>query len=55
MFGVFFVYVYDGGSYIKLSDVGEFLWIFLFFGFLFNSLVVGYSIRLFSIFGSLRF
>ncbi len=54
-FGFSFLYLYDFGSYIKLSDVGEFLWIFLFFGFLFNRLVVGYSIRLFKISGSLRF
>jgi len=55
LFGLFFFYVYDNGSYIKLSDVSESLWMFLFFGFLFNSLVVGYSIRLYRVFGSLRF
>jgi hypothetical protein len=54
-FGIFFLYLYDFGNYVKLTDVGEHLWMFLFFSFLFNSLVVGYSISLFKISGSLRF
>lgn len=54
-FRVFVVYFYDSGIIRKFSDVGEFLWIFLFFRFLFNRLVAGYSLNLFKVFGSLRF
>jgi hypothetical protein len=35
--------------------VGEFLWMMLFFRFFFNRLVMGYSVNLFKISGSLRF
>lgn len=49
------VYLFDLGNFSKFSDVGENLWIFLFFRFLFNSLVIGYSLRLFKVSGSLRF
>ena len=45
----------DLGVYSKFSDVGEFIWIYLFFRFLFNRLVIGYSLNLFKISGSLRF
>lgn len=53
--GFFCVYMVDSGFWSKFRDVGEFLWIFLFFGFLFNVLVTGYSLSLFKISGSLRF
>jgi len=55
IFGIFIIYLYDRGVIRKFSDVGEFLWIFLFFRFLFNRLVVGYSLNLFKVSGSLRF
>lgn len=54
-FSLFFFYLYDSGSFVKFSDIGEFLWIYLFFRFLFNRLVIGYSLNLFKISGSLRF
>ena len=53
--GVFMVIMYDSGLVSKFRDVGEFLWIYLFFRFLFNSLVRGYSLNLFKVSGSLRF
>lgn len=55
IFGLIMVYYYDLGNFSKFSDVGESLWIFLFFRFLFNRLVIGYSLRLFKVSGSLRF
>jgi len=55
MFGFFFISLFDRGLYSKFSDVGEFMWIYLFFAFLFNSLVAGYSLNLFKVSGSLRF
>ena len=55
LFSIFIVYFYDSGLIRKFSDVGEFLWIFLFFRFLFNRLVAGYSLNLFKVAGSLRF
>jgi hypothetical protein len=53
--GIFIIYIYDYGLWRKFRDVGEFLWIFLFFSFLFNRLVITYSLNLFKISGSLRF
>ena len=55
LLGIFVFYIYDPGLYVRFSDVGEFIWIFLFFRFLFNSLVIVYSLNLFKISGSLRF
>nr|YP_003331186.1 NADH dehydrogenase subunit 6 [Rotaria rotatoria]ACT21455.1 NADH dehydrogenase subunit 6 [Rotaria rotatoria] len=55
LLGVFVVYFYDSGLMSKFSDIGEFMWMYLFFSFLFNSLVAGYSLNLFKISGSLRF
>lgn len=53
--GIFLVFIFDSGLYRNFSNIGEFLWIFLFFSFLFNSLVMGYSLNLFKVSGSLRF
>ena len=53
--GFFSIYLFDSGLYSKFSDVGEFLWIYLFFSFLFNVLVMRYSLNLFKVSGSLRF
>ena len=47
--------VFDLGAYSKFSDVSDSLWIYLYFRFLFNSLVIVYSLNLFKISGSLRF
>jgi hypothetical protein len=55
LLGFFIIYLYDLGLYRKFSDIGEFFWIYLFFRFLFNSLVIGYSLNLFKVSGSLRF
>lgn len=55
LFRIVIVYLFDLGNFSKFLDVGENLWIFLFFSFLFNSLVIGYSLRLFKVSGSLRF
>nr|AFQ97022.1 NADH dehydrogenase subunit 6 [Macrotrachela quadricornifera]AFQ97023.1 NADH dehydrogenase subunit 6 [Macrotrachela quadricornifera]AFQ97024.1 NADH dehydrogenase subunit 6 [Macrotrachela quadricornifera]AFQ97025.1 NADH dehydrogenase subunit 6 [Macrotrachela quadricornifera]AFQ97028.1 NADH dehydrogenase subunit 6 [Macrotrachela quadricornifera] len=55
LLGFFSVIVYDIGLYSKFSDIGEFMWMFLFFSFLFNSLIMCYSLNLFKISGSLRF
>ena len=53
--GVFIIFLFDSGVFVKFADVGESLWIYLFFRFLFNGLVISYSINLFKISGSLRF
>ena len=53
--GFFLIFIYDLGLYSKFSDIGEYLWIYLFFSFLFNRLVIGYSLNLFKVRGSLRF
>ena len=55
LFRIFVVYFYDSGIFRKFSDVGEFMWIYLFFRFLFNRLVMTYSLNLFKVSGSLRF
>lgn len=56
IFFVFFVLIlFDSGYYSKFSDIGEFLWMYLFLRFLFNSLVIRYSLNLFKVSGSLRF
>lgn len=55
LLGFFIVYLYDYGVFRKFSDIGESLWIYLFFRFLFNSLVISYSLNLFKVSGSLRF
>jgi len=48
-------FLWDRGFYRKFGDLGEFIWIYLFFRILFNSLVIVYSLRLFKVSGSLRF
>ena len=53
--GTFIFYMCDSGVYSKFSDLGEYMWIYLFFRFLFNALVIGYSVNLFKVSGSLRF
>lgn len=53
--GIFLVFMFDSGMYSNFSSVGEFMWIYLFFRFLFNVLVIGYSLNLFKVSGSLRF
>lgn len=53
--GVFVIYIFDSGLFSKFTDVGEFLWIYLFFSVLFNFLVTTYSLNLFKVSGSLRF
>lgn len=55
LLGFFFVFLFDSGLYSNFSRIGEFLWIYLFFSFMFNSLVMGYSLNLFKVSGSLRF
>ena len=55
LFSLFRIMLFDLGSFSKFSDIGEYLWIYLFFSFLFNSLVIGYSLNLFKVSGSLRF
>lgn len=55
LFGFFVYYFFDLGLLTKFSDIGQYLWIYLFFSFLFNSLVSLYSLNLFKISGSLRF
>jgi hypothetical protein len=55
LFMIVVIYFYDGGLMRKFSDVGEWMWMYLFFRFLFNRLVVGYSLNLFKVSGSLRF
>lgn len=54
-FSLVVLYLFDIGNFSKFSDIGEGLWIYLFFSFLFNRLVMGYSLNLFKISGSLRF
>lgn len=51
----FFIIIYDSGSFIKIADVGEYFWIYLFFRVLFSLLVTIYSLNLFKSNGSLRF
>lgn len=53
--GVFIMRLFDLGIFSKFSDVGEFMWMYFFFRFLFNVLVRSYSLNLFQISGSLRF
>lgn len=58
LFLVFFFviyYVFDVGLTIKFRDVGEFLWIYLFFRIVFSFLVTIYSLNLYKNSGSLRF
>jgi len=55
LLGGFRIFLMDMGRISKFRDVGEFLWIFLFFRFLFNRLVTSYSLNLFKMRGSLRF
>jgi len=51
----FSIYFLDRGIFRNFRDIGEFLWIYLFFRIMFNRLVIGYSLNLFKIAGSLRF
>jgi hypothetical protein len=53
--GFFLFYIIDRGAMRKFIDVGEFMWIYLFFRFIFNILINSYSLNLFKISGSLRF
>ena len=53
--GMIIFYIFDSGVMTKFSDVGDYLWMYLFFGFLFNRLVITYSLNLFKVSGSLRF
>lgn len=55
LFGLVTMYLFDQGNFVKFSDVGEYIWMYLFFRFLFNGLVIGYSMTLFKVAGSLRF
>lgn len=55
IFGFFLVFLFDLGLHSKFSDIGEYLWIYLFFSFMFNRLVTNYSLILFKVSGSLRF
>ncbi len=55
LFGFVGIYIYDHGIIAKFTDIGERLWIYLFFSFLFNALVMNYSLNLFKVSGSLRF
>ena len=58
LFLIFFsviYYVFDAGLSVKFSDVGEFLWIYLFFSIVFSFLVTIYSLNLYKNRGSLRF
>ena len=55
LFSLLIFFVYDLGIFSNFSDVGEYLWIYLFFRFLFNVLVISYSLNLFKVSGSLRF
>lgn len=54
-FILFVVSLLDLGIFSKFSDIGEFIWMYLFFRFMFNSLIISYSLNLFKISGSLRF
>ena len=53
-FIIFLIIVFDLGVFRKFSDVREYMWMYLFFAFLFNSLVTGYSLNLYKVSGSLR-
>jgi hypothetical protein len=55
LLGGVIIYLFDQGNIGKFSDIGEFLWIYLFFSLLFNRLVIAYSLNLFKVSGSLRF
>ena len=55
IFSFRFIFLYDRGRLSKIFDVGEYLWIFLFFGTVFRNLVNLYSLNLFKVSGSLRF
>ena len=54
-FGLSFMYLFDLGVFIKFSDIGDFLWIYIFFSVIFRILVTVYSLNLFKVSGSLRF
>ena len=49
------IIIFDLGLWRNIFDVGEYLWIFLFFSLLFRRLVNVYSLMLFKVRGSLRF
>lgn len=55
IFSLSLIYLYDLGIYIKFRDVGDFMWIYIFFRVVFRILVTSYSLNLFKISGSLRF
>jgi hypothetical protein len=55
LFCLFVFYIVDLGLVSKFRDLGEHLWIYLFFRFLFNRLITIYCLNLFKISGSLRF
>lgn len=54
-FRCFVLILFDLGVYAKFSDVGDYMWMYLFLSLLFNSLVTRYSLNLFKNRGSLRF
>lgn len=54
-FGIVIIFMFDLGVWSKFSDVGEHLWMYLYFRFLFNRLITVYTLNLFKISGSLRF
>lgn len=53
--GVGSLLLFDLGGFRKFRDIGEFLWMYLYFALLFSNLVNVYSLRLFKVRGSLRF
>lgn len=53
--GIFLMRLFDLGYFSSFSDIGRYMWMYLFFRFLFNRLVAGYSLNLFKVAGSLRF
>ena len=55
IFSLFSIFLLDHGVIVKFSDIGEFLWIYLFFRVVFSVLVTVYSLNLFKNSGSLRF
>lgn len=54
-FGFFFIFYFDRGLNRRIFDIGEYLWIYIYFSLLFSRLVNIYSLLLFKVAGSLRF
>lgn len=53
--GLWIIRIFDSGLITKLNDVGEYIWIFMFFSLIFRNLLYIYSLLLFKVAGSLRF